>query len=209
MYECNICSRYARKTLAEIMCHIREAHPHFEGPVRCGIEGCPSTIKSYESLRQHVYRKHKHVLKPSDPGCMITSSNDTIGSAVPSEAMESSDSFTADPTSTSPSCLEQQHPSLAAAQFIMKMRDGRKLPQTTLDIILQDTRQFLDQTVENLGMSVKNSLEGLNKLTADEISEVLSHFTVSGITNPFEGLESQYKQEKFFLEHCNYVVSEQ
>ena len=67
MFECCICQKYARRTLAEIMRHIRDVHPHFDGTVRCGVEGCPSTASSYESLRQHMYNKHKHILKHNHP----------------------------------------------------------------------------------------------------------------------------------------------
>ena len=51
------------KTLNGILQHIREVHPHFEGRVMCGINGCPSTASTYESLRQHLYKKHAAELK--------------------------------------------------------------------------------------------------------------------------------------------------
>lgn len=56
MYECMICHQHAQTTLAGVLRHIREVHPHFQGSVPCGIQGCPSTPTSYEGLRQHVYR---------------------------------------------------------------------------------------------------------------------------------------------------------
>ena len=45
---------YARKTYAEVLRHIMEVHPHFSGPVKCGLENCPSTLTTYESLRQEA-----------------------------------------------------------------------------------------------------------------------------------------------------------
>lgn len=48
------------------MRHIREVHRYFDGPVRCGIDGCPSTATTYESLRQHIYKKHKEALQQSE-----------------------------------------------------------------------------------------------------------------------------------------------
>lgn len=67
MYQCWLCHQYARKTLNGILRHIREVHPHFEGRVMCGINGCPSTASTYESLRQHLYQKHPEELKPELP----------------------------------------------------------------------------------------------------------------------------------------------
>lgn len=102
----------------------------------------------------------------------------------------------------------EQHPSLlAAAHFVLKTRDRRNLTQTTLDGILQDTRGFIEQTVYNLQESIKMRLEGLNKLSPDEICDTLSPFSAPTITNPFEGLETQFKQEKNFQEHYNDVVN--
>lgn len=50
----------------EIIRHIRDMHCHFSSPVRCGVENCPSTATSYESLRQHMYKKHRNELIPED-----------------------------------------------------------------------------------------------------------------------------------------------
>lgn len=75
MYQCWLCHQYARKTLNGILRHIREVHPHFEGRVMCGINGCPSTASTYESLWQHLYRKHAADLKselPSDHTPQVT-----------------------------------------------------------------------------------------------------------------------------------------
>ena len=64
MFLCQICNKYARRTLGEILRHIRDVHRHFTGKVRCGISNCPSTVTSYDSLRHHLYKKHhKDVLK--------------------------------------------------------------------------------------------------------------------------------------------------
>ena len=122
----------------------------------------------------------------------------------PEEAMEedkpSPDHNTSTHVVANSSTSSRQHPSMAAAQFILKTRDGRKLPETILDGILQDTRGFLEQTVSNLFESVKLKL---NKLSSDEVSDVLDLFSASNIT---KDLETQFKQEDFFQEHLNYVV---
>ena len=55
--------KYARKTLSDILRHIRDVHPHFKGPLRCEADNCPSTLRTYKSLRQHMYEKHKSELK--------------------------------------------------------------------------------------------------------------------------------------------------
>lgn len=185
------------------MRHIREVHRYFEAPVRCGLEGCPSTCKSYDSLRQHIYSKHKHILK-----CNEAVSNPTRDPSVPDESPADNSTPPMDlyeDSIVSGSTLEQ-HPSYAAAQYVLKTRDGRKLTQTTFDGILEDTRGFIEHTVKSLEEQVKIKLEELNKLSSDEIGEVLGPFLAPSIIDPFQDLNGHYKQEKFFQEHFNYVV---
>ena len=45
-------------TLKEILRHIRDVHRHFTTPVRCGINDYLSTARTYDNLRQHLYKKH-------------------------------------------------------------------------------------------------------------------------------------------------------
>ena len=65
MYFCQLCNQYARLSLKEILRHMRDVHRSFSSPVICGVNGCPSTASSYESLRQHMYKKHRDELIPN------------------------------------------------------------------------------------------------------------------------------------------------
>ena len=204
MYECCICNKHARRTLAGIMRHIREVHPHFEGTVRCGVDGCPTTTSSYESLRQHMYRKHKSILKYStslcDPQRNLCPDIENYFGA------ESLDTLTLHPVVTSDT-TNKQHVSLEAARFILKVRDGTELTQTVMDGILRDTKNIVQCTLDVLERSVIRKLEGFTVLSSEKIAEIRSIFTASSLRNPFAGLETYYQQEKFFQEEFNYVVS--
>ena len=85
MYSCQICKQYARVSLKEIIRHIRDTHRHFSTPVRCGVEGCPSTATSYESLRQHTYKKHRNELIPGDHSNTVPTYQDEFCNAGDSE----------------------------------------------------------------------------------------------------------------------------
>lgn len=56
MFECSICHQAASTTTGGILRHIRLVHPYFNQAVTCGVNGCPSTASTYESLRKHMYR---------------------------------------------------------------------------------------------------------------------------------------------------------
>ena len=78
MYECQVCKQFARLTLKEIIRHIRDMHHHFSSPVRCGIHNCTSTATSYDSLRQHLYKKHRNKLIPEDCNNNYPTSTETV-----------------------------------------------------------------------------------------------------------------------------------
>ena len=203
MFECCICHKYARRTLAEIMRHIKNVHPHFEGIVKCGIESCPSTARSYESLRQHIYKKHKDVI--------MTNGNNNPNSNASNMTQEgySNDLTAADDSEldpTNPIANRTNQSSLQAAKFILKTRDGRKLTQTAMDGIIQDTKIIVEHVVDELEQKIMKTLENLGTITPNGISEVLSVFSNSSMRNPFEGMETQCKQEQYFRENLNYVV---
>ena len=43
-----------------VLSHLRAVHSNDPGfNVTCGIKGCAVTLKSFRSLYQHIYRKHR------------------------------------------------------------------------------------------------------------------------------------------------------
>jgi len=95
---------------------------------------------------------------------------------------------------------------LEAARFILKIRDGKRLTQTTTDGIMKDIQCMLDHITSSLKNDV---IEALGEtLTTDLVLKVREVFSAADSKRLFDGLETQYKQEKFIQEHFNYVVSE-
>ena len=143
MYRCQICKQYARVSLKEI---IRDMHRHFTTPVRCGVNGCPSTATSYDSLRQHTYKKHRNELIPEDHSnsVPIASFGDESCNAEP-ESSEFTDEGSQIAASRTFSTAAIQS-TLEAARFILKLRDGKGLPQTVTDSILKDIQLMIDSS---------------------------------------------------------------
>ena len=111
-------------------------HPHFEGKVPCGIDGCPSTPASYEGLRQHMHRYHRELLSESTiPGVTVavTDDNNESYQSTSCNLMEV-DQIIVNPPSIS---LPPEMPARLGAQFILKTRDERKLTQVATNGIIQ------------------------------------------------------------------------
>jgi len=203
MYECQICKQYARKSLKEIVRHIRDVHRSFSTPVSCGVDGCPSTASSYESLRQHLYKKHRSALIPEVSSEVVTFPY-TDHEELPVLASESPASpdvhhlATAEPTRRPSSC------ELEAAKYILRVRDGKGLTQVVTDEIMQDVDTLINCATDSLGRKLTAKLAEMPQLSSSEIASLQVIF--SPARSLFDGLDSVCKQEAFFAENFNYVV---
>ena len=205
MHECNICKSYARRTLAEIMRHIREVHPHFEGKVKCIVSNCPSTLSTYESLRHHMYKNHKEVLK--DDCCYddaVEMDNGTDVVAEPDLVSEGSSTANTGQPIGDDTCTSNYK--AEAAKFILKTQEGKKLTQTVTEGIIRDTSMIIENTIQHLKEKVYAQLKDVVGIEA-HLEDLEKIFKSPEICNPFQQLQTRYQQEKYFQEHFNYVVS--
>ena len=94
----------------------------------------------------------------------------------------------------------------AAAVLILKTRDMRKLPQTTLDGVLEDFTCFLQAHID---ATLQKTLEMFKSFQVAE--EVESSMTAilqdEHLRKPFQGLDSEHRQHSFFRDHFGMVVS--
>ena len=202
MFECGICHQHARRTLSGILRHIREVHPHFRGKVPCGVQGCPSTTSSYESLRQHMYRYHRELLNLSAAVHHSQMEQDT------EESMEYSnnDSLPSEDTNESGDCPPSS--TILGAQFILKTRDGKNLTQAATDGVVRDTINIVQSTVKLLEGKVFEKLQDIGiDLAEEQREEMKTLFSNETLTNPFKDLETKSKQERFIQKNFNFVVS--
>ena len=191
-------------------------HRHFSTPVRCGVDGCPSTATSYDSLRQHTYKKHRSELIPEDHSNSVANfENEASREGRYNAKTELSLASTSDSTEegshlviprpacsiSSPATTQSK---LEAARFILKLRDGKGLPQTVTDGILKDIQAVVDSTTDNLEKKVVQYLIDVNKLSHSEITHIQEMFSSEKAI--FDGLESVHKQELYFQEHFHLVV---
>lgn len=98
------------------------------------------------------------------------------------------------------------NPKKSAALFLLKAREEGKLTQTALNQVVQSTSSLCDQVVSNLKAQVIRVIQKVGLNEADQKTVLDS---LGGIScDPFEGLRTEYKQEKFYKENFNYMVSD-
>lgn len=141
MYSCQICNHYSRLTLKEILRHVRDVHRIFSFPVTCGVNGCPSTASSYDSLRQHMYKKHRDelILNSAEIESIVESNDDhDAGNDPQIESVANSPAVTTDVYSLSSPESSYSTSVIEAAKYILKVRDGKgltQLSQTAFSVI--------------------------------------------------------------------------
>ena len=193
-WNCSMCSHFAAPTLKAVIRHIGAVHSHdafFH--VYCGIEGCPRTYKSFHSYKKHMYSKHRYILDISQPAIPPPIN------PVTATAMENPDD---EPTLEMPE--SQVSRKVSAALFIMKAKEVNKISQSSLNVLLQDVTTMLEQKISKLETDICRAL-ATRGIEMD--AELQSLFRKPELVKPFQGIDTEYLQRKFFREAFQLVVS--
>ena len=92
----------------------------------------------------------------------------------------------------------------SSALFLLKLKEHRRISQTAVDDIVADWNGLFSHSVQRLYARVRETLasSGVDVCSIDGLQEVFEE-----VPHPFEGLETRFKQEKFFTETLGLVVS--
>lgn len=194
MFICSICNLFGGKSYAAVLRHIGEVHRFDPGlKIRCGINRCPQTYDNFESFRSHVYRKHRETLHPQ----LLDNNEDTIDDVTNSPIDDEED--------YDPLISQYDPPDIrdSGARFLLKTREQYRIPQSTLNNIISDFRGLWMLSIGSVKRKVQECLE------SNEAAEVGSSSLMNCFddTFPFESLETEHRQLKYYKEHFNYLVS--
>ena len=92
----------------------------------------------------------------------------------------------------------------SSALFLMKLKEHRRLSQVAVDDVVDGCRMIFRQTTDRLQAGIREKLAAIG-MDSDDIS-LDDVFT--DLVDPFDGLETQHKQEKYFKETLGLIVSE-
>lgn len=207
-WECPLCSHFATPTLKAVVRHVGAVHSHDPAfHVRCGVEDCPRTYRNYLTYKKHMYTKHRSVLNLS----VMETARETDTSSTSADEVITDDVALFSEPDVEP---EGEHISSdqmiadkkASALFLLKAKEVNKISQSSLNAIIQDFTTLLDQRVDSLKVEVSRVLR--QRETEESIcAEILSLFGDSRLQNPFDGLDTEFLQQKFYTETLGLVVS--
>ena len=172
------------KTRNDLIKHLFKRHrnePNFI--VHSASEGCGASFRTDDSFRMHCSRKH-----------LVEELNNTNGT-VEDDAMDIMEDQEVDTQYIS---NDFQRESMDA-QYLLKLRAGHSLSQAAIQDIVMSTRSLFsdtgrldmikDKIINALPLEMQNDVD-FNKLFSDSL---------------FNGLETEYLQDKFLEENMRYV----
>ena len=88
----------------------------------------------------------------------------------------------------------------ASALFLLKLKEKRHLTQAAIDDVVEGSRLLFSQTAQRIRA-------GINEELAQKGVEMDVTPVFENLVDPFNGLETQYLQEKYFIEKFGLIVS--
>ena len=189
---CPLCDSFAAPSLKRVVRHIGIVHAHEAGfHVTCGVDGCTKTYRKFVSYKKHMYVKHRDA--------------QSIGRREHDISMQDVETVRSDsPMPEDEQEMYRTQLRRSAALFILKAREVHKIPQTSLDKLLGDISVFIDMSTSKL---LQKIVVALKEKGIDMEGELESLRNSQDVSNPFEGLHTEYLQRQFFLLYFNLVVS--
>ena len=166
MFTCPICNLFGGNSFASVLRHIGEVHRFDPGlTIRCGIERCPQTYSNYESFRSHVYRKHRHVL------------HSTLSTTDASRSESSIDISNVDTSNSIDNHLTEEVINIkdAGAKFVLKVREEYRIPQTTLNKIINDVKGLWVTALDSIKAKVKKEVESVPPDLVGDVLRIVFH----------------------------------
>ena len=210
VYFCQLCNHFASFSYDCVLRHIGAVHSHDIGfSLRCGFDSCPKVLTNYHAFRRHLRKKHGFCLNTYNPTIGEEQLQGRNGTLNPVDVCEPDEDFTPSVDYDFNSIGYEHNPVFekrSNAMYILKLKQKYKLSQTAIDGILGDTELMTQRVVSRLQQRLSTTLSKAG-LSATEIPGYLDAFDDSDIVRPFNGLGTEYLQEKYFRDHMGLMVS--
>lgn len=152
----------------------------------CGISGCIQTFNTYSAMVSHLQRKHPR----------FEVSTDDLNTNTPQEEGESVPQVFDDSQLDPVEMVDELSAKKSAALLLLNLKERHRLTQSAVNFTVGQIKQMMEYAFKDIKMSIQSQLHEVH-LNLDQCFNI----------NLFEGLETEYLQSKFYLEHFNLVVS--
>jgi len=212
MISCAYCGESLRN-FQQYKCHLKILHSKsaLGDQIICGQDGCPMDYRSMRSLQNHISHHHPDTVEATGNFAAVPSLFQVDTNAAPFKStnppnFEGVVDSAPDGMQLARNLLLEISDKGAisdAAQFVSRLRSNPKIPLSiTLEII--ESCQDLFSSCMSSVKAQTAALLNENNISTDKSTELLE--TMSVLENPFVGLETIYKQTKYFERNGFYIA---
>lgn len=92
-----------------------------------------------------------------------------------------------------------------SALFLLKMKDQHKISQRAVDDIVYHSRNLVDDVTTRIKIGIESKLAsaGINLADLPDLEDIFTQ-----LHDPFDGIDTNFKQENYFKESLGLVVSQ-
>lgn len=186
----------------------------------CGISGCTQTLKTFSAILSHLGRKHSDCdftqLEPVELTCTTSSlgvvdvanvevSESELGSCsnhdaddaeIPSNIEELGSCFDDDDDNDAEMPSNHFQAQRSTALMLLTLKERHRLTQSAITFSVGQIKQVMLHIFEDIKLSIRHRL-GDHEVNIDDCFDI----------DPFDGLETEYLQTKFYRKYFNLVVS--
>ena len=87
-----------------------------------------------------------------------------------------------------------------SARFLLQLREGKGLSQVAVDTVVEGCEKVISECLHHVHTDIKSKTQNTEQLKI--IDDAFQNCTW-----PFDGLQSKYQQEKFYVQEFNMIVS--
>lgn len=199
--------------------HLRVVHskdPSFN--IMCGVDGCREVFRAFSAFNSHVYRHHRAVVGVNvDQPPLESSQNQVPGPPFPADTvLEPEHDLMDNDQEGDQVCLtggstvvrkadsHEYLQTVTAAKFLLQLREGRQISQVAISDVTTGCKSLCKQAVDRVkeDVTAKLASAGINCDSVPGLVDVLNNDP-----DPFQCIDSNYRFEKFCVEHLGCLVS--
>ncbi len=197
-----MCLGFVAGSLRLLLNHMRRSHasdPNFH--VLCGLDDCPRTYKRFISFRNHLIRKHSFKLTDQDDQGIGMLQNE------PEIEIDDFPQMDEDTAESNEHCTQPQQMKENNALCLLGFKERGRVPQTVVNFFVENSIQLVRNCLEFAESKIDEKLRACGTST-EAVSGLKEIFEQDSLAmNPFNGLENEKQQSKFYKENFKLVVS--
>lgn len=188
------------------MTHTFQAHssaPNFV--FKCGINGCIQTFRKFSAISSHIRRRHQGF--DPESACSNASSLPPERDVDPDPSVSGeTEDVVSEYHELSSETEQPEHLIMqkACASLLLTLKEKHKLSQSALDFSIGQVREVISCVATNIKKRVDSAALEFSESNGIQPPDFSDCFQV---IDPFDGLHSEYMQQKFYKEHFNLLVS--